>query len=394
METINQLLQAVESAFAQEKLVKLTLSKSLQKDSELKNIYGRRILVKKKPVISWTFRYKTRDEVKNVTLSDALAQLREWLGANFGIATLLTTERDITWEQNAPQLKTSKASHQQAPAPAHDHAKAYLIPENSPFLVALGISSQQGKVHAAHQDKFRQINKYVEIMDSILSQIELPQPAHLVDMGCGKGYLTFALYQHWRETRGLDIRITGIELRPHLTDFCNKVAAQLGWDKGLRFEAKNILAYDNNELDILVALHACDIATDIAIAKGIWANAQAIVTAPCCHRQIRQQMKPVSLLQPILKHGIMEERQAEMITDGIRALLMEQHAYRTRIFEFISSEHTAKNLLIVGTRGTQHNPDAAAHIARIKSEFGIDTHYLESLLQASPDLLATLLTTN
>jgi hypothetical protein len=197
-------------------------------------------------------------------------------------------------------------------------------------------------------------------------------------MGSGKGYLTFSLYDYLSSEGKISPQVTGIELRPKLVDFCNQLAERSAYS-GLSFISQDIGEYHPERIDMLIALHACDIATDLAIAKGIDAGAGTIVVAPCCHKQIRQQMHCQTDLQAVLKHGILEERQAELITDGIRALLLEHSGYRTKVFEFIDTEHTPKNLLIVGLKA---EPDTTAleRVAAIKRDFGIEYHYLEKLL--------------
>ena len=172
--------------------------------------------------------------------------------------------------------------------------------------------------------------------------------------------------------------IKGIELRTELVSQSNEVAKKYQFDQ-LQFIAQDIHDFPNSEIDMLIALHACDIATDIAIAKGIKADAEIIITAPCCHKQIRQQMQGSPTLSPILKHGILEERQAELITDGIRALLLEAYGYKTKVFEFISNEHTSKNLMITALKA-EASPNALEKVNQIKQEFGIEYHYLEKLL--------------
>jgi len=198
-------------------------------------------------------------------------------------------------------------------------------------------------------------------------------------MGSGKGYLTFALYDHLRNNKKVEASMVGIELRPKLVDFCNELAQSTGFEK-LQFLAQDIEEYKAEKIDMLIALHACDIATDIAIAKGIKAGASTIVVAPCCHKQIRKEMQCETALQSVLKHGILEERQAELLTDGIRALLLEAHGYKTKVFEFISTEHTPKNLMITATKAPAR-PEALEQIAKIKADFGIGYHYLERLLE-------------
>lgn len=384
MEVLNQFLALLSQAWQQQEFVKLTLSKAAPKDSELQNIYIRKIQVKGEAQLSFTLRYQTKDIVQNYAITAATEQLKNYLGNAFLIANLLTTTQDYTLSYNKKRkahLRSQKPSIQQTPSNQHNKTKQYLIEPKQPFLSNLGIASN-GKVLHAQQDKFRQINKYVEIMAGLIEQTALPQAPKIVDMGCGKGYLTFALYQYLQQQKQLKATITGIELREHLVDFCNTQATALGWED-LSFVAQDIMDYNNADIDVLIALHACDIATDIAIAKGIKADAQLIVVAPCCHKQVRKQMNCKGVLQPILKNGILEERQAEIITDGIRALLLEAHGYKTKVFEFISTEHTAKNLMITAVKQANVIVDKDAYqekIDTLKSEFGIEEHYLESLL--------------
>lgn len=377
-------LVALQESVTKETFVKLTLSKQSPKSAQLTHIYGRLIEIKGTLKLSFTYRYLTKDIVKNYTVEEASEVLKEHLGRDFLNATLLTTEFDLLLQYNKKRkarIQQRKPSTQTAQSVQHNKQKQYLIAEESPFLEKIGIAVN-GKVTKKQQDKYRQINKYIEVMAGLLNQAKLPNHIQIVDMGCGKGYLTFALRQYLAQQQ-LSATLVGIELRPHLVDFCQQQTTALGWDN-LSFEAKDILEYDNNAIDVLIALHACDIATDIAIAKGIQSNAPLIVTAPCCHKQIRKQLQTKSSLKAILKNGILEERQAEIITDGIRALILEAHGYQTKVFEFISSEHTAKNLLITAVKKdnpTTPNAEILAQVAAIKADFGIEEHYLEKLLK-------------
>lgn len=377
---------AIENSLEQNHFIKITLSKTTGKAVDLKNIYIRPISLKGDDFLSFTYRYANQDIIKNYPIKEALARLEQYLGQNFLMATLFTTAGDVVLEYNKKReakIQRNKPSIKELPTTEHNQAKNYHVAEDSLFLEKLGIASQ-GKVQKAHQDKYRQINKYVEIMEGLLRQISLPEQAHIVDMGCGKGYLTFALYDFLlQQTPKKSYHITGIELREQLTNFCNVQAKALNW-KELDFVAQDIMNYDNNKIDVLIALHACDIATDIAIAKGIQANAQLIVTAPCCHKQIRKAMQQKNPLQSILKHGILEERQAEILTDGIRALILEAHGYQTKVFEFISLEHTAKNLMITAVKQKNAPKEPSAQLLKevqhIKEQFGIKEHYLELII--------------
>ena len=230
-------------------------------------------------------------------------------------------------------------------------------------------------------DKYRQINKYLEIIESLLKSAKLPKQINIVDMGSGKGYLTFALYDYLVNTKKFNATVTGIELREELVDYCNDIADKSDF-KNLSFVAQPIQEYDNNKIDILIALHACDTATDDAIYKGLSSKAELIICAPCCHKQIRQQVKGKEQESPLLKYGIFKERQFEMVTDTIRALILEKNNYNTKVFEFISNEHTRKNVMLVGTKSSKKSniSKVDSKISELKDIYLIEEHYLETLL--------------
>jgi protein-L-isoaspartate O-methyltransferase len=382
-------LDTIQTAFSAGKLLKCTLGKPTPNAPEdLKNVYIRPVELKKGLHLAFTFRYKTRDEVKNYALAEALEQLEKLLGKAFLNADILTPERDfaLQFDQNGAARFSEKKPSQPQPVQmpgSHDRPKQRLLDPSSPWLHLLGITNAKGDVLAAHQDKWRQINKYLETIEGLLRDQKLPSGAKIADMGSGKGYLTFALYDFLENHLGLSPQITGIELRPALVDFCNKTAQQVGFHN-LKFEAQDIAKYEDGPLDMLIALHACDTATDLALAVGIRQHARIIVVAPCCHKQIRREMKAQNELAPLLRHGILEERQAEIVTDGIRALLLEAEGYHTKVFEFVSTAHTAKNVMITATldgrRLNQRRADALAQVAALKAGFGIELHWLEKLL--------------
>ena len=381
-EITGQFVQKLQKSIENGSFVKLTLSKSGGKNKDFRNVYGRLIELKGEEVMSFTLRYSTRDETRNHPIPEALTMVALWLGTDFLNGDLFTLEEDLSIQfskKRKPRLFSRPASQEEKPPKVHNRQKQYLIEvADNLYLHAMGISSASGNILPAGQAKFRQINKYIEIIDSLLQQHPLPTEPQIVDMGSGKGYLTFALYDHLSGL-GLKPAITGIELRQKLVDFCNGLAKEAGYT-GLSFLAEDIHNFHPKRIDMLIALHACDIATDIAIAKGIQSGAEIIIVAPCCHKQIRKQMACQTDMQAILRHGILEERQAELITDGIRSLLMEAHGYQTRVFEFISTEHTPKNLMIVGTKGKKKE-EALEQVEAIKKDYGIEYHYLEKLLE-------------
>jgi hypothetical protein len=324
---------------------------------------------------------------------------------------LFTTERDVqlTIGKKSARIVKGRASFESMPSSSHDRAKKNIIEPSAYYLKALGITTDDGQVRSDQRDKWKQINKFVEVVAWLIENSSLKEKTNLriVDLGSGKGYLTFALYNHLqkpdrkggRNTQvdgyavagarapAHSLRVTGVERRPDLVSICSDVALASGFD-GLNFVIGTIADFDPGDVDILIALHACDTATDDAIYKGITSNASIIVAAPCCHHEVTKQMKPPGLLKGILKHPVMLERTAETITDGIRSMLLEAHGYKTKMFEFVATEHTPKNNLLVATRIRQHPRtdsanDKMSEIAVIKAEFGIEHQRLVDLLAAN-----------
>ncbi len=378
----SQFLNQVKSSFLSGTLIRITLSKSRDKTTDLKNIYVRPVKIKSELHLNFLYRYPNKDETKNYLLDEALSSFDKYLGADFLEANLFTSEKDYILlfnKKRKARLLSKPPSSTSIPDIHHNKQKQRLIKaENNPYLKSLGITGSDDQVLKSGQKKFKQINKYIEIIESLLKQYALPKTPKIVDMGSGKGYLTFALYDHLNQNHGMNAQITGIELRPQLVEFCNNLASEAAY-QGLNFMAMDIMDYPSSEMDMLIALHACDIATDIAIAKGIKSNAEIIIVAPCCHKQVRKSMSPKDTFGKMLKHGILLERQAELLTDSIRSLLMEASGYRTKVFEFISTEHTPKNMMIVGMKGKK-KPSAFETVTELKNEFGIEYHYLERLL--------------
>jgi len=384
---IEELLSATKTAFASGALVRLKLGGYHGAEPELKGIEVKKITVKDGDKFSFTYRYKTRDIIKNYIHPAALALLRAGLRDEFTSAQLATTGFDMTLERHGPRirLKRTEVAGRAAPSTEHNRAKNRPLKDSDkPWLKALGIAGKDGAVRHDAQDKYRQINKMVEIFAPLIQAIQTERPL-IVDMGAGKGYLDFALYDYQANVAGRAVGIVGVELREQLVADGNATAQASGFE-GLSFQPGTILDFDAAGADAVIALHACDTATDDAIFKGIGAGASLIAVAPCCHKQIRRQMEAGAAsaeLAPLLRHGIFVERQAEMVTDTLRALLLELNGYKTRVFEFVSDAHTPKNNLVVGEKDGRVGRDRAAilkQIADIKTMFGIEQHYLEGLL--------------
>ena len=351
-------------------LVKLTLGKHRGADATLKNLFVRPVTLKAGPHLSFTWRHATRDIVKNHPPADALALLGPLIGGDFLDAHLFTPAQTAQLECRADdtaRLHVKLADS--APAPAvehHDRAKDHLVPADAPWLRALGVTNDRGQPREGMAGKFRQIQKFTELLAHLLLEAGLlpadsdavarlsapgaPPPAApfaLADMGCGKGYLTFALAAHL----GARASVTGIEARPELVELCNRLARD-NHLANLRFTAGDIASTPLAYTDVLVALHACDTATDDALAKGLDAGARLLVVSPCCQKELRPQLTAPAVLADALSHGIFQERQAEFATDALRAMLLEWAGYRTKVFEFISTEHTAKNLMLAAIKTT------------------------------------------
>jgi hypothetical protein len=233
--------------------------------------------------------------------------------------------------------------------------------------------------------KWKQINKFIEILSGAIESTGLAeqQEVHIADFGSGKAYLTFAVHDYLHNKLAIKPQVTGVELRQGLVDLCNQTAANLELE-GIKFEQGDVQHFAAQNINIMIALHACDTATDYAINMGIRSDADIIMCSPCCHKQIRPQLKSPSILAPLLQHGIHLGQEAEMLTDGLRALLLEANGYDTQVFEFISLEHTNKNKMILAQKRQQprDNSGVLAQIAELKRFYGIQEHCLEQLLQA------------
>ena len=384
--SLPEFLSSLQQSLQDACFVKLALSQYRGAEEELKRIDIRKIIVKREEKLSFTFHYKTRDIVKNHAFSDSVQLVGELLEQGFRSAILFTTEFDLHFEVGAG-LKKTAATQKEVPSATHNREKQRLIaPEGKSYLCDLRITDDAGNVFKNAQDKFRQINKYVEILSGLLKNLPPCDELRIVDMGSGKGYLTFALYDYVVHTLGRKAAVTGVEYRPDMVDLCNHIARDAGFE-GLHFVADTIEHFDCRGAHVVIALHACDTATDDAIAKAILAEAELVVVAPCCHKQIRREMeahKAKNDLGFLTKHGTLMERQAEMVTDAMRAQIMEYAGYQTKLFEFISDAHTPKNVMIIGTRlpaGTAKNSAMHTAIQAAKSYFGIGYHHLEHRLE-------------
>lgn len=368
--------------------VKLTLAKPRAKGGDLKNVYARPVTLRGGQRLSFLYRHRTRDETKNYAHDEARDLLRALLGAEFLSAHLFTAERDLRLELNrrgeARLHESAPTFPEAAKAAEHDRQKRRAIETTgNVYLRELGVTNERGEVRPAMGDKLRQINKFVETVANLHASSPLAggEQLSVVDVGSGKGYLTFAVYDYFNNVAGLRAEVTGVEARPELVELCNRIAREAGFDR-LRFQTGYIQDFEPPRTDLLIALHACDTATDDAIYKGLAAGASVIVTAPCCHKEVRPQMRAPEPLRGVLRHGHLLEREAESVTDSLRALLLESAGYRVKVFEFVSAEHTRKNTMIAAVRRDAHadREEALREYRSLKEFYGIREQRLEKLL--------------
>ena len=380
--TSDRFLEKLRASLHAGTFVKITLSSYRGAEPGLRNVYARLVELRDGARLSLVWHYATRDVTKNLPPDDAIAALAALLGADFAHAHLFTTTGDWRLDCARDTLKASRPAFAAAPAPEHDRRKVKALGA-APFLTALGVTNADGEARPGMADKLRQIERFTELLGHLLAESPLRERAGLrvLDLGAGKGYLTFAAHAFFR-ARGIAAEVTGVEQREDLVALTNGVARDLGCD-GLAFVRGTIGDFTPPAApDVLIALHACDTATDDALHLGIRTGAQLLLAAPCCHQEIRSQLTPPPILRDVLRHGILAEREAELLTDGVRALLLEIHGYDARVFEFISPEHTAKNLMIAAHRRPQP-PDPAPLRARLRELldfYGIREQRLAQLL--------------
>lgn len=259
---------------------------------------------------------------------------------------------------------------------SHNRTKHYILEEGKPvdFLVGLGVQMPDGRVTKARFDKFRQINRYLEFIEDVIDELPTDRTIRIIDFGCGKSYLTFAMYYYLHELQHRDIQVTGLDLKTDVIKHCNELAEKLGYDR-LKFERGDISTYEGTDVaDMVVTLHACDLATDYALDKAVKWGARVILAVPCCQHELNRQIT-CDPLKPVLKYGIIKERIAALLTDALRANLLEQQGYETQILEFIDMEHTPKNLLIRAVKKGSMRP-----------KHSTDIRTVEELLHVAPTL--------
>lgn len=376
-------LQSLFTDCLNETLIRVILSNPSSKDGVIK-ICARPMLKNKSLLFQIEEYTKTQVFHKNLTAGDAGSYLTSKLSSDTSSQTASFKNALVETQSFTANVLVSKkgtitikkkvnaSAKQPKISLSHNRKKKYILEEGIPvpFLIDLGVMTQNGNIVNAHYDKFRQINRFLEYIEDILPSLPTGRELRILDFGCGKSYLTFAIYYYLKVLKGYPVRITGLDLKEDVIRHCNELAVKYGYDK-LEFLCGDIAYYDGcSQVDMVVTLHACDTATDYALAKAVGWGAKVILSVPCCQHELNKQMKN-DLLSPVLHYGILKERIAALMTDGLRAQILEANGYRTQILEFIDMAHTPKNLLIRAVYNG-HCADNKAQINELLAAFDVN----------------------
>ena len=371
--------------------LRLVLSQPLSKsDTAIAKVTVRLIEVGGETKYQWTVRSKTQELHDNLNVEELIAQTKSVFGVNFGDAHLFTTEADLTVRWNygkAQKIKRKPPTQQPTEGAGHNRQKQYLIPAGvpCPFLIEIGVMLPSGQVRPAMYHKFRQINRYLEFVEDILPQLPATGPIHIVDFGCGKSYLTFALHHLLSTIHAREVSIVGLDVKSDVIEDCSRIAKTLKC-VGLEFHIGRIESYTpTTHVHLAVSLHACDTATDDALAAALRWKCDAIMAVPCCQHEVCQTINRQTL-PGLTEYGILKDRFASLATDALRAQFLELNGYKTQVLEFIETEHTPKNLLIRAVRRQEGSaPETSRREAYegLKSVLGITEWHLERAVGAA-----------
>lgn len=367
--------------------LKLVLSQPLQNsESATSKVTVRLIEIGGQTLYQWTERSSSKERHDNLSSDELVVRAKSEFGVNFGDAHLFTTEADLAvrWNYGKPlKIKRKPPSHRASEAEGHNRQKQYLIPAGvpCPFLVEIGVMNSNGQVRASMYHKFRQINRFLEFVEDVLPHLPASGPIHVVDFGCGKSYLTFALHYLLTVIHGREVVITGLDVKQEVIEDCGRIASKLHC-AGLDFRIGRIEGFKAaSRVHLAVSLHACDTATDDALAAALRWKCEVILAVPCCQHEVCQILGRQTL-PGLTEYGILKERFASLATDALRAQFLELNGYRTQVLEFIETEHTAKNVLLRAIR----RPDASQTdfalrrevYEQLKGVLGLDHWHLET----------------
>lgn len=378
---MEQVSKLIDNIILNKEIIEGNISNPRKKDENSYNkIDIKPVLVKDEIKIQFIYNYKTKVIHENLSLDEATEKVMELL-SNFRQGIFCTKDADyqilISKKGNAKILKKSPTKLEIDLS--HNRKKEYIIEDGIPcdFLIRLGVMNKNGKVVSKRYDKFRQINRFLEMVEDIIPNLEKEETINIIDFGCGKSYLTFALYYYLVNILDLDVNIIGLDLKEDVIEFCNEVAKDLNYEK-LKFIHGDIADFEEaKDVDMVVTLHACDTATDAALVKAINWNAKIILSVPCCQHELYNKIQN-PILEPMLKHGIIKEKLSSLITDSLRANILEIQGYQVQLLEFIDMEHTPKNILIRAIKSeSKDNREALESHNEFKKFWGLEDLYIE-----------------
>ncbi len=368
MNQLEQLEQRLAGIFDEGELIRMIFSAKRRKSLEYNKVVIRPVRLSGKMMFQAEYTFDKKVTHENLSADDALARALGLVQSDFKQVNIFTASEDIQILASKPEKAriTTKPATRAMPTLEHNRTKQYVIPDGVPcdFLIRLGVMDADGKVIQRHYSKFRQINRYLEIVEDVFPSLPKDKKLKIIDFGCGKAYLTFALYYDLRILHSRDVEIIGLDLKKDVIKFCSRIAADLHYD-GLQFLMGDIADYTEDHADMVVTLHACDTATDYALINAVSWGAPVILSVPCCQHELFSQIKN-DLHQPMLKYGILKDRLTEYLTDGLRGLKLEAAGYDVALIEFTSLEHTARNIMIKAVKAGA--PDSA-RAARAQAQY-------------------------
>lgn len=372
---MENLLPSLREMFENGNLITGIISKKRQKSAPIEKVKIKPVLIKEQVLYQVELFDGKQVQHLNLNEADVLEKIYALLNEDFLQGMFFCGTGDyqvLISKKNKVKVLKKKASRQLTQVTSHNRKKNYIINEgdNCDFLIALGVMDANGKVKKSRYDKFRQLNRYLEIIQSSIDALNKEETIRIIDFGCGKAYLTFALYYYLVKMLHLNVEIVGLDLKEDVIHFCNKLKDDLGYE-GLRFEIGNIEKYTSEvPIHMVISLHACDTATDAALAKAVGWDSEVILAVPCCQHELFPQLK-TDALSVLERHGILKERLAALTTDAIRASAMEIMGYATDIFEFIDMAHTPKNLMIRSVKRGHYSKEEVLRYQETKAFFNI-----------------------
>ena len=365
---MNQLEERLADLFSGGELIRMIFSSKRKKSVEYNKVSIRPVEISGQVLFQAEYTFDKKVTHENLSCQAASALALQLIKEDFKQINAFTLAEDIQILASKPEKAriTTKPATKGMPSLEHNKTKNYIIADGVPcdFLIRLGVMEESGKVIQKHYSKFRQINRYLEIVEDVFPYLPTGRVLKIIDFGCGKAYLTFALYYYLRIRKNRDVQIIGLDLKKDVIRFCRKIAEDLHYD-GLEFLMGDIADYRSDQADMVITLHACDTATDYALINAVSWNTKVILSVPCCQHELFSQIEN-DLHQPMLKYGILKDRLTEYLTDGLRGLKLEAAGYEVAMIEFTSLEHTARNIMI---KAIKTGSPGSARAAKAQAEY-------------------------